>query len=148
MAIEYSKLDPGKINQKNLESLNKLLQQLSPGKEPIDANKLSWMLSKYNVVVHLAIDTETQEIVGMGSLLHNKKLTAKFGTIEDVVVNEGHRGQGIGRKITENLIENGKQMGLKYIELTSSPMRVEANELYKKLGFELRKTNAYRMDLK
>lgn len=148
MAIKYSKLDPSMINEKNLESLNKLLQQLSPGKESIDANKLSWMLSKYNVVIHLAIDTETQEIVGMGSLLHNEKLTAKFGTIEDVVVNEDHRGQGIGRKITENLIENGRQMGLKYIELTSSPMRVEANALYKKLGFELRKTNAYRMDLK
>jgi len=145
MAIEYSKLDPSKITEKNLASLNKLLQQLSHGKDPIDANKLSWMLSKYNTIVHLAIDTETQEIVGMGSLLHNEKLTAKFGTIEDVVVNENHRGQGIGRKITENLIENGKQLGLKYIELTSKPHRIAANELYKKIGFIPKETNVYRM---
>lgn len=147
MAIEYSKLDPTKINSKNLESLNNLLHQLSPDAKPIDATKISWMISKYNVLVHLAIDTETQEIVGMGSLLHNEKLTAKFGTIEDVVVNQDHRSQGIGRKITENLIEDGKKMGLRYIELTSSPIRVEANELYTKIGFQQRKTNVYRMAL-
>lgn len=148
MAIEYSKLDPSMINEKNLASLNKLLQQMSAGANLIDASKISWMLSKYNAIIHIAIDSETQEIVGMGTLLHNEKLFAKFGTIEDVVVNEDHRGQGIGRKITENLIENGRQMGLKYIDLTSSPMRVEANKLYKKIGFEPRKTTVYRMVLK
>jgi len=147
MAIKYSKLDHAKIQQKDIDAINTLLKQMSPNVKPIDAKKIENMLSTYNALIHMAVDEETAEIVGIATLLHNEKFVAKFGTIEDVVVDEKYRGQGIGKRLTEILIENGKLIGLKHIDLTSRPHRTAANALYKKLGFEPKDTNVYRMML-
>ena len=43
------------------------------------------------------------EIVGIASLHIIKKLTRKMGLIEDVAVNPDQRGNGIGKKLIENL---------------------------------------------
>jgi ribosomal protein S18 acetylase RimI-like enzyme len=48
----------------------------------------------------------------------------------------------------ETAIFKAKELGCKNINLTSSPNRVAANALYKKLGFEIRETNVYRKILK
>lgn len=148
MAIKYSKLDHTKIQPKDIDAINKLLKQMSPDVQPINASKIENMISTYNALIHMAVDEETAEIIGIATLLHNEKFVAKFGTIEDVVVDERYRGQGIGKRLTEILIENGKVIGLSRIELSSRPHRIAANALYKKLGFEPRDTNIYRLNLK
>jgi len=64
--------------------------------------------------------------------------------IEDVVVDESHRGEGIGRQLTLFAIDFAKSKGYKTLELTSRPSRIAANQLYRTLGFTLRETNVYR----
>ena len=64
--------------------------------------------------------------------------------IEDVVVEKKYRGMGIGKKLVLRALEKAGQLGARVISLTSRPSRVEANKLYKKLGFELVGTNCYR----
>jgi GNAT superfamily N-acetyltransferase len=68
--------------------------------------------------------------------------------IEDVLVDESQRGKGIGKELMFFAINFAKSAGAESIELTSRPSRVEANQLYKKIGFVLRETNVYRYSLK
>ena len=86
-------------------------------------------------------------IVGSLTLVFYTTPTGKRARIEDVVVAENHRRAGIGMKLNEKALEVAKQQGAKTVDLTSKPERKAANKLYKKLGFELRDTNAYRKTL-
>jgi ribosomal protein S18 acetylase RimI-like enzyme len=67
--------------------------------------------------------------------------------IEDVVVDEKRRGEGIGKKMMIHAIEYAKKTGVTKIELTSHPSRVEANKLYRSLEFSLIETNVYRLTI-
>ena len=71
-------------------------------------------------------------------------LTGKKVWIEDVVVDESQRGKGFGKEMVKFAIEYSKTLGAASVALTSRPSRVEANELYKKLGFVLHETNVYK----
>jgi ribosomal protein S18 acetylase RimI-like enzyme len=69
--------------------------------------------------------------------------TGNHCRIEDVVVDEKHRGKGLGRRLMSKTIEALREMNVKRVELTSRPSRTVANKLYRSLGFKLRKTNVY-----
>ncbi len=67
--------------------------------------------------------------------------------IEDVVVDNAARGQGIGEALMRRAIELAREKGAQNISLTSNPMREAANRLYLRVGFKKRETNAYQMKL-
>ena len=58
------------------------------------------------------------------------------------------RGKGIGEKLTQFAIDYAVEQGFAEIDLTSNPTRVAANKLYQKLGFVLRETNIYRLNIR
>ena len=59
-----------------------------------------------------------------------------FAVVEYVVVDEKHRGQGIGRILMEYVIDRAKEAGCYKIMLTSDKRRTEAHEFYRAIGFE------------
>jgi len=67
--------------------------------------------------------------------------------IEDVAVDEAARGEGIGEALSRAAVDHARAHGARTIELTSRPAREVANRLYRKLGFEIRNTNVYRLVL-
>ncbi len=67
--------------------------------------------------------------------------------IEDVVVDEAARGQGVGEALTLAAVELARNAGARSVELTSRPTREAANRLYRRLGFEERETNVWRFVL-
>ncbi len=73
--------------------------------------------------------------------------TGKKAWIEDVVVDEQYRGLGIGRDLTNFAVQYAKEQNAGVIMLTSKPERVSANILYRKVGFEQKVTNVYRIKL-
>ena len=83
-------------------------------------------------------------VVGMLTLAVFRIPTGVRAWIEDVVVDAGARGQGIGAALTERAIELAAAAGARTVELTSRPSREAANRLYRRLGFEVRETNVYR----
>lgn len=84
-------------------------------------------------------------IVGMGMLFVMHKVGKRKGFIEDVVVAESHRGQGIGKHIMQKLIELSRERGVHTLQLSSGHERVAAHALYEKLGFKKQDTHLYRL---
>ena len=64
-----------------------------------------------------------------------------------VCVHNDYRNQHIATKLLEKAFSICKDEGISYIELTTNPTRVEAHELYKKLGFEQRNTDVFRKEI-
>lgn len=131
--------------EKVLEAVNHLLPQLSSSASPMDMESLSELLSSHSTILFLA--EEEGEYYGMLSLGFYKIPTGIKVWIEDVVVDKNARGKGLGKQLTLHGIKIAKELGAKSVELTSRPTRKAANKLYKKLGFELRETNVYRLKL-
>jgi len=140
------------ISAKAVYDINELFKELSPQTARTLSREEIW--HKPWLQLHLVIAVENEKIVGMASLCVSESLPKKFGKVEDVVVAKTQRGKQLGEKLISKLIDIGKEKKLRYIELTSKPTRIAANNLYHKLGFELRAeaigtkgTNYYRLDL-
>jgi ribosomal protein S18 acetylase RimI-like enzyme len=68
--------------------------------------------------------------------------------IEDVVVDESARGQGVGAALTQEAVRLAHSQGARTVDLTSRPSRVAANRLYERLGFEVRDSKLFRLSLR
>jgi len=91
----------------------------------------------------LARDAEGA-IVGSLTLAVFRIPTGIRAWIEDVVVDEAARGQGIGAALTREALRLATEAGARTVDLTSRPDREAANRLYRAVGFEQRETNVYR----
>lgn len=134
--------------QEDLSALNAVVLQLrsDPSKhEPITLKRLEAILADTSKV--LLVIRDDGKIVGTGTLNWANFLTGTDGDIDDVVVDETYRGQGLGEKLVQALIAAARARGVDSIYLTSRPSRIAANKLYQKLGFVQKETNCYQMDL-
>jgi len=101
--------------------------------------------SKNNVQVIICVIND--QIVGTALLTSYKVISGYRGMVDDVVVDASHRGKGIGRKLMERLLEEGKKIGLDEILLFTGHHRTPAIALYKSLGFSIRKSGLYNIKL-
>ena len=142
--ITYDFLSPETLYEEDVVPLRGLLEQLV--KHPVDLDRERILLIMGQARVLVARNDE-RVIVGMASLYTIHLFTRTVGRIEDVVVDGSMRGQGVGRELMMRLMTEAKRLKISRLFLTSHPSRVEANQLYQKLGFETYETNVYRMDV-
>lgn len=128
-----------------ISAMNMLLPQLSSSAKQLSAKELNKIID--SDCTHLLIVKKGNDYLGCLTLVTFTIPTGQRALIEDVVVDKGARGQGIGLLLIQKAIDMCKTMGIKTIDLTSRPSRVEANNLYKKTGFEQRQTNVYRYNV-
>ncbi len=128
-----------------LDNINKLIPQLSESAKLLTRQKLENIIYSKNSLLFIA-EVEGQ-IIGMLTLVIVIIPTTIKALIEDVVVDKKYLGKGIGKKLTLHAINVAKENNVSSINLTSSPWRKAANTLYKKLGFEKRETNVYKLEL-
>ena len=95
----------------------------------------------------LIVAQDAGKTIGMATLYMMKKFGKYGGYVEDVVVDENYRGQGVGEKLMRELIVEAKKAGLTYMYLTSRPDRIAAHRLYEKLGFKKKETDVFRVDI-
>jgi ribosomal protein S18 acetylase RimI-like enzyme len=134
-----------------VEALDRLVPQLSSSSPPPTAEQLAEIVASPSTVLFVARlggEGEDQgrggEIVGTLTLVLFRIPTALRAWIEDVVVDEGARGAGVGEALTLAALERAADAGARTVDLTSRPSREAANRLYTRLGFALRETNVYR----
>ena len=123
-----------------------LMKQLTPDINVTAENLLETVESPNT---HFFVLVEDGLILGCASLCVFESPTGRKASVEDVVVSLLYRGQGLGRKLMEHIIDYAKkELAPIDLHLTSNPKRVSANALYKAVGFEKRETNVYRMVIK
>lgn len=97
--------------------------------------------------ITLAYCEYNDQIIGIASMCTYAVISGKKGWIEDVVVDEQFRGQGIGRKLMEKLLEEGKKKNLTEILLFTEAHRIPAINLYTDLGFKLKESRIYTLKM-
>lgn len=127
------------------DAVQKLLEQLTSRPVKLTGTTLRKIISQENT--HLFFLLADQEIAGMLTVGIYHSPTGGKAWIEDVVVDEKYRGQGLSKQLVTHAVRFVKEQGIPLIMLTSNPTRIAANKLYQKLGFEQKQTNVYRMNL-
>ena len=138
--IEVREVDA--IDEQTVEAFGRLIPQLSTTSAVPTPAHLRRMLESDATVLFAARQGDV--IVGLLTLVIVRIPTGVRARIEDVVVDEAARGQGIGARLSQAAIERAAQEGVKTVDLTSRPSRVAANRLYERLGFQERDTRVYR----
>jgi len=123
----------------------RLVPQLSRTAAPPVPDELAELLEQRGITLLVARDAEA--IVGVLTLVVFRIPTGIKARIEDVVVDESARGQGVGEALTRQAVRLAGEAGAVHVELSSHPSREAANRLYRRLGFAERETNVYRHTL-
>ncbi len=126
-----------------VEAFVRLIPQLSSSSPPPGKQELTEIIRSPATVLLVAHDGEGK-VVGSLTLVLFRIPTGLRAWIEDVVVDEGARGEGVGKALTEAALARAKSAGARSVDLTSRADRAAANRLYQRLGFESRATNVYR----
>jgi ribosomal protein S18 acetylase RimI-like enzyme len=131
------------------EKLGILRRQLSTKYDgsPLDRERLEEiMLSPYHDIL-LAVDNET--VVGMVVVSVVMMTMRKNVYMEDLVVDEQYRGQGIGGDLLEAVKDWGRAKDCQRLEFTSTSRenKENANKFYEAHGIFLRDTGQYRAEL-
>ena len=127
-----------------ISPINALLRQLSSRDITLTESSLRHIVE--DDACHLFIIYCGQEIAGMLTLGVYSSPTGRKAWIEDVVVDQKHRGKRLGRQLVQYAIEYTRKLSPITLMLTSNPARTEANALYRSEGFEQRCTNVYKME--
>ena len=137
--------DPSAVTEEFAAAFGRLVPQLSKSAEMPAVEELAEIVRSPATVLLVAY-AETGDIIGSLTLVLFRIPTGLRARIEDVVVDESARGAGVGKALNLAAMERAAAEGARSIDLTSSPAREAANELYLSLGFKQRDTNVYRFE--
>jgi ribosomal protein S18 acetylase RimI-like enzyme len=143
-AFEIEKIST--ITPSTADSIAALVGQLSSSAKAPTREELETTINAPGTVL-LAV-RQSGNLVGMLTLVTFAIPTGMRAIIEDVVVDERYRGQGVAEALTSEALALAEAAGARTVDLTSRPSREAANRLYQKLGFQKRDSNVYRYTLR
>jgi GNAT superfamily N-acetyltransferase len=106
---------------------------------PTDPDAIASRLERLAVVGDRVVVAEVgEEIVGLAHLqvtptIEYDRPAAKIGAL---VVDESHRGAGVGRALVEAVEGEARTRGCTLMFLTTSARRTDAHEFYRRVGLE------------
>jgi ribosomal protein S18 acetylase RimI-like enzyme len=134
------------VDDELVDAFQRLIPQLSRSNPPPTREELGELVR--SAASHLLVARDGDgRIVGSLTLVLFRIPTGVRAWIEDVVVDESARGQGVGEALNREALRVAGDAGARTVDLTSRPSREAANRLYQRLGFEQRDTNVYRIEL-
>ena len=141
--MEIEILKKTDINDTVRRQITVLYHQLN---DKLKQSPLHQILREDNHIIFATYSID-DEIVGIALMATYKVISGHRGMIEDVVVDTAHRGKGIGRKLMKKLLEEAAKRHLDSVILFSGHHREAAIGLYKSLGFTLRDSGVYNLNL-
>jgi ribosomal protein S18 acetylase RimI-like enzyme len=123
-----------------VETIRALLPQLTEARTPPTLEQLQDVVSNQTLLVARGDDGG---ILGTLTFVLYRVSSGVKGRIEDVIVDESARGQGVGEALVREAMRRANEAGVLMLELTSMPYRQAANRLYRRLGFVRKPTNVY-----
>ena len=118
------------------EALADLLGQLG---YPTTAEAAETRLERLRVVGDRVVVAELDgRVVGLAHLqvtpaIERERPAAKIGAL---VVDDGHRGRGVGRALVEAMESEARARGCELLYLTTAERRDDAHAFYQRLGLE------------
>ncbi len=134
------------VTDEVVDAFGRLLPQLSRSAPPLGRGGLESIVGCPANTVLVARSPEGR-ITGTLTLVMFPIPSGMRAWIEDVVVDESARGQGVGVALTLEALRLAGEAGARTVDLTSRPSREAAGRLYERLGFELRASRLYRFNL-
>lgn len=126
------------------EAFQRLIPQLTTNNPPPSREDLDALVRSESSILLIARKPGNHgSIVGAANLTVYRVPTGIRAIIEDVIVDESARGQGIGEALVQRLLDMAREKGARGVSLTSNPKREAANRLYQRMGFNRRETNSY-----
>ena len=137
-----------KVTPELRAALSRLLPQLNPMLQVPDMDRLQRLVADPEVTLLVAIDGE--QIVGTTTVV---VYTTPFwikARLDEVVVDESARGRGVGEALVKAALDVGRRKGAQVAELQSGrgPRRAAAHRLYERLGFKIRDSDVFRIELR
>ena len=133
------------LERKDESQLRELFKQLTTDTLNF---KIDPVINDENCHVFVVENKKEKSVIGFAALTTYIVPThGRVGKIEDVVVHDFFRGQGLGDKLIDELIKIAKEKGITQITLTANPRRVDAINLYRKKGFVLLETGVFLLRL-
>jgi ribosomal protein S18 acetylase RimI-like enzyme len=131
-----------------VEAMARLVPQLSSSAAAPDLDALERIATAPGSSLLVArVASLGEAIVGSLTLVIYRIPTGLHAVIEDVVVDESARGQGVGAALLEEAVWIAQGHGARHVNLTSRPSREAANRMYERAGFVRRETNVYRKSI-
>jgi N-acetylglutamate synthase-like GNAT family acetyltransferase len=118
------------------EAIARLLDQLG---YPTDAAAVPARLERLRIVGDRLVVAELEGKVAGLAQLHvspTMALERPAAKIDGLVVDESHRGRGIGRALVAEMEAEARVRGCVLLYLTSATRRQEAHEFYRRVGLE------------
>jgi len=136
---------PDDLTSEGIEQIKSLMQQLLHGRNPywINRDSLRRTIEQDNVWVYTA--TLNKKIVGMFLMYLVETTTRRVLFIEELVVDEKHRRQGVALALMEVAIAFARTNKVDCIELNVGKNNEPARKLYFRLGFKDRNNDAFRL---
>jgi len=78
------------------------------------------------------LTTDNDQVIGTAAL---KKLDDNTAELKALYLDRSYRGQGLGKRLIDTVIEEARRSGFKTIVLDSMKQYKEARKLYEKCGF-------------
>lgn len=129
-------------------ALARLVPQLSRSAAPPSDAEVAEIVASPATRLLVALDAEgdgdSAGALGAMTLVVFRTPTGMRAWIEDVVVDGGARGRGVGETLNRVAMDLAAELGCRTVDLTSRPGREAANRLYQRLGFTPRETNVWR----
>lgn len=125
------------------EAMQRFLDQLTTHPMTLTETMFRQLIDSGNS--HLFFLMKEGQIAGMLTVGIYYSPTGGKAWIEDVVVDEAFRGQGLSKQLVAHAIEFTQSKQIPSLMLTSNPKRIAANKLYQAMGFSRKETNVYRM---
>jgi ribosomal protein S18 acetylase RimI-like enzyme len=121
-------------------TIRALLPQLTEARAPPTLEQLQDVVTNQTLLLARGDDGA---VLGTLTFVLYRVSSGVKGRIEDVIVDETARGQGVGEALVREGMRLANEAGVLMLELTSMPYRQSANRLYRRLGFVRKPTNVY-----
>jgi ribosomal protein S18 acetylase RimI-like enzyme len=130
------------VTDEVVEAFGQLLPQVSRSAKPLDASALATIVASPAVTVLVA--RSEGRIIGSLTLAMFPVPSGLRAWIEDVVVDNSARGQGVGNLLISEALRLAREARARTVDLTTRPAREAAGRLYERAGFQQRETRVYR----
>jgi GNAT superfamily N-acetyltransferase len=99
--------------------------------------------------VTLLVAKEGDEVIGTSTVIVYSTPFWIKARLDEVVVDQSARGTGVGEALVKACLDIGRERGAEVAELQSGrgQERAAAHRLYGRMGFKLRETDLFRIEL-